>query len=135
VESGSQRVVDLMGKGFRVADAERLLRDAAAAGISLVVNFMVGFPGETERDFAQTLAFVARNRDCIGFVNPSPTFTAIGPGTTLREHPGEFGVVLGAGDHDWTTRRGGNTLAVRQRRFAAFQEHCAGIGVPVLERR
>jgi tRNA-2-methylthio-N6-dimethylallyladenosine synthase len=60
VQSGSDRVLALMKRGYtslEFKDKIRRLR-AACPGISVGSDFIVGFPGETERDFENTLALV-----------------------------------------------------------------------------
>jgi tRNA-2-methylthio-N6-dimethylallyladenosine synthase len=60
VQSGSDRVLALMKRGYTVLefkDKVRRLR-AVRPDISISSDFIVGFPGETERDFAATLALV-----------------------------------------------------------------------------
>ena len=67
VQSGSDRVLRRMIRRYTraeyVARAERLR--AARPGLTLSTDVIVGFPGETEDDFAQTLSLV---RD-VGFVS------------------------------------------------------------------
>src|SRR5215469_5799718 len=60
VQSGSDRVLALMKRGYTALefkDRVRRLR-AVRPDISISSDFIVGFPGETERDFAATLALV-----------------------------------------------------------------------------
>ncbi len=60
VQSGSDRILALMKRGHTVLeykDRIRRLREARP-GISLSSDFIVGFPGETEADFEQTLKLV-----------------------------------------------------------------------------
>ncbi len=60
VQSGSDRILALMKRGYtslEFKDKIRRLR-AASPGISVGSDFIVGFPGETERDFEATLALV-----------------------------------------------------------------------------
>ncbi len=57
VQSGSDRVLRLMHRGYtreRFLGIARKLR-AMKPGIGLSTDFIVGFPGETEEDFEQTL--------------------------------------------------------------------------------
>jgi tRNA-2-methylthio-N6-dimethylallyladenosine synthase len=60
VQSGSDRVLKLMKRGYTaekyVAKVEKL--KAVRPGISLSTDFIVGYPGETEEDFEQTLALI-----------------------------------------------------------------------------
>ncbi len=61
VQSGSDRVLAAMKRGYTALEYKsiiRRLRDARP-GISISSDFIVGFPGETEADFAQTLKLVA----------------------------------------------------------------------------
>ncbi|MDX1626388.1 MAG: tRNA (N6-isopentenyl adenosine(37)-C2)-methylthiotransferase MiaB [Wenzhouxiangellaceae bacterium] len=60
VQSGSDRVLALMKRGHTVLeykDRIRRLREARP-GIALSSDFIVGFPGETDHDFEQTLKLV-----------------------------------------------------------------------------
>ena len=67
VQSGSDRVLRRMARRYTsaeyVARAERLMR--ARNGLTLSTDIIVGFPGETEVDFEQTLELVKR----IGFTS------------------------------------------------------------------
>jgi tRNA-2-methylthio-N6-dimethylallyladenosine synthase len=60
VQSGSDRVLALMKRGYTALeykDKVRRLR-AVRPDIAISSDFIVGFPGESERDFAATLALV-----------------------------------------------------------------------------
>ncbi len=71
LESGSQRLLDRMGKGTRVADASAILSNLARAGIVPYVYVMLGAPGETEIDAERTRSFLAEHAGEIGFLNLS----------------------------------------------------------------
>jgi tRNA-2-methylthio-N6-dimethylallyladenosine synthase len=60
VQSGSDRVLALMKRGYTSLEFKEKVRRLRAVrpGISLTSDFIVGFPGETERDFAATLKLV-----------------------------------------------------------------------------
>jgi tRNA-2-methylthio-N6-dimethylallyladenosine synthase len=60
VQSGSDRVLAAMKRGYTMLEYKSIVRrlHAARAGISLASDFIVGFPGETEDDFLQTLRLV-----------------------------------------------------------------------------
>jgi radical SAM superfamily enzyme YgiQ (UPF0313 family) len=58
VESGSQNVLDLMGKKITVAQIRDALTSLAYAGIKTSTYWVVGHPGETEEDFLQTLDLI-----------------------------------------------------------------------------
>ena len=65
LESGSQRVLDCMHKGTKLATAERILREGANAGIWNHMFFFFGFPGETEQDAQETIRFFQANRRAV----------------------------------------------------------------------
>ena len=58
LQSGSDRVLKLMHRGYTRARYLEIIRKLRAArpGIGLTSDIIVGFPGETEEDFAQTLS-------------------------------------------------------------------------------
>ena len=61
VQSGSDRVLAAMKRGYTVLEYKSIVRRLRAArpDLSLTSDFIVGFPGETEADFEQTLRLVA----------------------------------------------------------------------------
>jgi tRNA-2-methylthio-N6-dimethylallyladenosine synthase len=60
VQSGSDRVLALMKRGYTALEFKDKIRRLRAVrpDISISSDFIIGFPGETERDFAATLALV-----------------------------------------------------------------------------
>jgi hypothetical protein len=90
VESGAQRVLDLMDKGTQVGDMEQVLRDAHAAGIANHVYMMAGFPTETREEFISTLRFLERNREAIYSIHRG--VFALEPGSPIFKNPERFGV-------------------------------------------
>ena len=60
VQSGSDRVLAAMNRRHGTAEYRRVIEEVRKArpGIAISGDFIVGFPGETEDDFAQTLALV-----------------------------------------------------------------------------
>jgi tRNA-2-methylthio-N6-dimethylallyladenosine synthase len=60
VQSGSDRVLALMKRGHTILEYKDKIRRVRAArpDISLTSDFIVGFPGETDRDFEATLQLV-----------------------------------------------------------------------------
>ncbi len=63
-QSGSDAVLKRMARRNRVADFERLVEAARAAipGLAVTTDLIVGFPGETESDFDETVQFAERAR-------------------------------------------------------------------------
>jgi len=132
IETGSQRVLDLMRKKYKVEDAEAALRYAYEAGIHVTTNFMFGFPGETRDDFTLTLDFLRRNYKFIGTVYPSRTFCTIEPFSYLAEHLSEFGVTI-VPDNNlyWESSDGRNTYPERLNRCEEFSKLAAELRVSV----
>lgn len=65
LESGCQRVLDLMDKGTKVPVMRRVLRKAAAQGVANLCFVMVGFPGERGEEAGETFDFLHGVRDAI----------------------------------------------------------------------
>ena len=60
VQSGSDRILAAMKRGYTVLEYKSTIRRLREArpGISISSDFIVGFPGETEADFAATLRLI-----------------------------------------------------------------------------
>ncbi len=60
VQSGSNRILALMKRNYTAATYQEIIRKVRAArpGICISSDFIVGFPGETDADFAATLQLV-----------------------------------------------------------------------------
>lgn len=87
LESGSQRVLDRIGKGISVAGTLAAFAACRAAGLDTHAHAMIGLPGETREDFAGTVRLV-READ--------PTYLTISvctpfPGTALHDRLGRRG--------------------------------------------
>ena len=60
VESGSQRILDMIRKEVTLEQIQRALQTTQAAGIRCRGFFMVGHPGETEETMKETVRFLNR---------------------------------------------------------------------------
>lgn len=123
LESASDRVLARMRKGYTSAEAQQVLDACHAAGITVSLNLIAGFPGETLVDLLATARFVWRNRDRI-WNRPGVTDCAAIPGTELHDHPERFGIVYDPADrgshYAWRSRDGGNTHRSRRMRRDAL---------------
>jgi hypothetical protein len=72
VESGSQRVLDLMGKRITVEQSRRTIRALAQAGIKTTAYMVIGHPGESEDDFQRTLDLMEELQDDIWEAESNP---------------------------------------------------------------
>jgi len=57
VESGSQRVLDLMGKGITLKQTEDAIKVTKDLDIDVLGSFILGYPGETAEEMDQTINF------------------------------------------------------------------------------
>jgi radical SAM superfamily enzyme YgiQ (UPF0313 family) len=132
VESGSQKVLDLMRKIYHLEDADRILKIMHDCGIKVTANFMFGFPGETEDDFQQTLNFIKRNAQYLDRVYPSRTFFAIEEFSYLAAHLCEFDIKGEMPNHlYWESKDGKNTYPERMRRCEEFCYLASSLGIEV----
>jgi tRNA-2-methylthio-N6-dimethylallyladenosine synthase len=122
VQSGSDRVLAAMRRRHSAADYRRIIERLRAArpDLALSSDFIVGFPGETDADFAETLALV---RD-IGFAQAYSFKYSPRPGTPAA--------LLPQSDESCAAER----LAVLQDLLGdqqrAFNRACIGTIMPVL---
>ena len=61
IESGSQKILDVIQKDVTIKKQEAGLKAAHDAGLKVRAQFMIGLPQETEEDFKQNLAFIEHN--------------------------------------------------------------------------
>jgi len=134
IESCSPRVLADMNKRFTLDQAEATLRWCTEAGLRPLVNFIVGYPTESEADFEESLAFLTRNRTTLGGVNVLGT-CLIFKDSDLFQRREALGITTAepvdkvsalvywrnsiAGDY--TTRLG---------RLLRFAERCRELGIP-----
>ncbi len=85
VQSGSDRVLAMMKRNHTALEYSSIIRRLREArpGISLSSDFIIGFPGETDADFEQTMALVER----IGFDHSFSFVYSQRPGTPAASLP------------------------------------------------
>jgi tRNA-2-methylthio-N6-dimethylallyladenosine synthase len=83
VQSGSDRVLAAMKRGYTALEYKSIIRRLRLVrpGISVASDFIVGFPGETDRDFEQTMKLVAD----IGFDDSYSFMYSPRPGTPAAD--------------------------------------------------
>jgi tRNA-2-methylthio-N6-dimethylallyladenosine synthase len=123
VQSGSDRVLAAMnrrhGRADYLAVVERLR--AARPDIALTSDFIVGFPGETEDDFRDTLRLV----DEVGYAGAFSFKYSPRPGTPAAEREDQVAEAE-------KTERLARLQAAIDRRQRAFNAACAGRDLDVL---
>ncbi len=95
VQSGSDRVLAAMNRGHDAGDYRRLVARLRAArpDLALGSDFIVGFPGESDEDFAATLALV----EDIGFAQAYAFKYSPRPGTPAAALPRQVPAAVKAG--------------------------------------
>jgi tRNA-2-methylthio-N6-dimethylallyladenosine synthase len=85
VQSGSDRILALMKRGHTALEYKQKIRRLREArpGISLSSDFIVGFPGETERDFEDTMRLIEE----VGFDQSFSFIYSRRPGTPAASLP------------------------------------------------
>ncbi len=85
VQSGSDRILALMKRGYTSLEFKEKIRKLRAArpNISISTDFIIGFPGETERDFEATMKLT---RD-VGFDQSFNFIYSRRPGTPAAALP------------------------------------------------
>lgn len=134
IESGSMSALARMGKAVKLLDPLTAMRRTHRAGIRVHINLMVGFPGETEEEFQETLRLVTDARDYIDMVeNLHPLF--ITPGSQLDLHSSAFGIRWPKGEalHRamYWEGKDGSTYDLRKDRVKRLARHIADQGIAI----
>ena len=87
VQSGSDRMLAAMNRGHDVDDYRRVIDRLRASrpDLALSSDFIIGFPGETDADFAATMALVGE----IGYAQAYSFKYSVRPGTPAAGLPGQ----------------------------------------------
>ena len=87
VQSGSDRILARMKRGHTVLEYKSKIRRLRAIrpDISLSSDFIIGFPGETDEDFAATMSLI----EALGFDHSFSFIFSARPGTPAAELPDE----------------------------------------------
>ena len=87
VQSGSDRILAAMKRGYTALEYRSKIRAIREIRPDILISsdFIVGFPGETETDFAATLALI----DAVGFDHSYSFVYSRRPGTPAADYPDE----------------------------------------------
>lgn len=91
LESGSQRVLDLMNKGIKLENVLRILKDSHEVGIHNMVGIIVNFPTETMDECNETLAFL---KTIEKYVVISPGNFSLMENSIIEKNNEQFGVEI-----------------------------------------
>lgn len=93
LESGSQRINDLIGKGVNLNDARLILSNMMSAGLLIHLYTIVGIPGERIEESQQTLAFILENREKLALDWQLYSFYAMEKGP-IAQRAHELGIAI-----------------------------------------
>jgi radical SAM superfamily enzyme YgiQ (UPF0313 family) len=134
-ESGSQHVLDLMGKHITPEMIKSTICALAQAGIKTTTYWVIGHPGETEEDFQKTLDLIEELKNEIWQAECNP-FTYHFTGQMDEEQWADKRMLLYPEDardmliiQTWVL----DCYPPRQeiyRRVYRFEEHCKKLGIP-----
>jgi len=140
IETGSQRVLDLMDKRITVEQSKTALASLASVGIKTTTYWAVGHPGETEADFQATLDFLSEMQDDIYEAEADPfRYFYAGQGSS-NTWAGEYGhsPVYPEEATDMLLVKTWTLNAEPQReeiynRLCRFKDHCRKLGITNLD--
>lgn len=113
LESGSQKVLDLMKKKVKMKDQYEVVQNTAKNGIKVYGEILVGFPGENLVDFLKTMWMLLRLRSSVYGVSTGAPMSVV-RNSEVYDHPERFGVTF---TPDGWRAKGCNTPFTRNLRF------------------
>lgn len=84
IETGSKRMQKLIHKNLDLDRARRMAKYMLKMGLNVSLNFMYGFPEETEEDLNDTMSFALDMKD-MGVQDVNLFFTRFNPATEITE--------------------------------------------------
>jgi tRNA-2-methylthio-N6-dimethylallyladenosine synthase len=123
VQSGSDRMLAAMKRGYTALEYKAIVRRLRAQRpqLSLTSDFIVGFPGETEADFEQTMQLIAD----VGFDGSFSFIYSPRPGTPAADFPDQV-------RHETAQARLVRLQALVDAQYAARSERMIGTAERVL---
>jgi len=135
VETGSPRLLKLMGKEITVDQSRAAIKSLAQAGVKTTTYFVIGFPGETEDDFQQTLDFIEELKNDIWEMECNPFYYYYSGQTNADGWANKRMLLYPEYARDllisqtWILRDD-PTREERFKRMFRLTEHCKKLGIP-----
>lgn len=135
IESGSPNVLDLMGKKITPERIRQAIAGLAAAGIKTTTYWVVGYPGETEQNFRETLDLITALRNEIYEAWCSPFYYYPSGQVNSAAWQDKCSLLY----PPWTkemlvlqtyVQDGEPSREESYSRMSRFVEHCANLGIP-----
>lgn len=122
LESGSQKVLDIMNKGIKLENVLQILKDSHEVGISNMVGIIVNFPTETMEEYVETLDFL---KTIEKYVVISPGNFSLMENSIIEKNNEQYGIeIFSYNDFNYNNQwRDTNTdAAFRQKKWEKFCE-------------
>lgn len=111
IESGSQKILNRMGKNYSINSAYKILESCHNSRIHTAINLIVGYPDETIDDFIETLEFVRREKESVDEISEIGMCHLIENSYLTNNHE-KFGIENVSIDN-WYTKDGSNNYKIR----------------------
>lgn len=99
IETGTQRLLDLIEKGIEIEAVERFIELCGQVGIVPQLSFIVGLPGTTSEELQNEVAFLKR------YPMDSSSFVLL-LGSPMQQRPEDFGIRIEDRQVLYQTRQG-----------------------------
>jgi len=135
IESGSPHILQLMKKNITIEQIKSTIFNLASAGIKTTTYWVIGYPGETDNDFRQTMDLVEELTPLIYEAECRPFYFFLSGQVNSGEWQKIKKIPLFPGQEDllllqtWVM----DCQPSREetyRRVSRFMEHCRGLGIP-----
>ena len=135
IESGSQRLLDAMGKKITLQQIKDAVSALAESGIKTTTMWIIGYPGETEEDFQQTLDLLEEMKEDVyqADCNIFRYFVEGQANSPGWARDNELLYPAWAGDMllvDTFVVKGTPSREETIARLDRFMQHCAALGIP-----
>lgn len=115
IESGSQKVLDLMKKKYKLSEIHQNVKDTFNSGIEVHSQILIGFPGEGWYEYFETLKLIFNLRNFFDKIYPGIPLE-ITTRTHIWDNLDFYNVVYEAGK-PWRTKNFTNTITIRKFRY------------------
>jgi len=131
IESGSNRILKIVKKGFLIEEASKVLKNVHKAGIESWINIIVGFPGETEKDLEKTKIFLNKNSNFIDKICVLNTCDLLYE-SNLFKNSEKFKITKNNSTHEWEDNKG-NNIFFRTKRLKKIMLECEKLNLPITQ--
>ena len=121
IESGSQNVLNLMKKRYKLSEILETVQHTKDANIEVHAQILIGFPGETWFNFYETLKMLKTLRSCFSRIYPGVPLNVTRQ-THLFDNLDDYNIKL-ISSEKWRTKNFSNTYTMRQVRHWILKKY------------